>query len=408
MRRHTTSSTNDNKEVVGRYFETIWNRGEFDREAEFVAQDCIVHAPPIPGIPDGIAGPLTIVKTFRDAVPDLRLTNVLLVAADDRVVQRWVVHGTHTGEDLFGVPPSNVALVLTGINEFRIEDGKIAERWGTMDVLGMLQQLGVVPDPMQSPPPDDATETETRPVGDYTISATEEDLGRRSHMEFLSQGQSDVVDEIYTPDVVIYGRSIPPDWRHGTEGFKSYGQMLRTAFPDMETSTIRRSPKGTTSRSAGRSTGRTRARCSGPRRRERRSRSRGTTSSETARPVSSGSSRTCSVSCSRSDSRLRSRLETDDRAPVRVQHVPEAGARTELRVSRVVPLAGHVRVRLDRRRAVRERVLDSSGEQRRRDAPRAKRLVDDEADDRPHGKALRRERPDLDAHVTSSSLGFSR
>jgi steroid delta-isomerase-like uncharacterized protein len=234
MRRHTTSSTNDNKEVVGRYFETIWNRGEFDREAEFVAQDCIVHAPPIPGIPDGIAGPLTIVKTFRDAVPDLRLTNVLLVAADDRVVQRWVVHGTHTGEDLFGVPPSNVALVLTGINEFRIEDGKIAERWGTMDVLGMLQQLGVVPDPMQSPPPDDATETETRPVGDYTISATEEDLGRRSHMEFLSQGQSDVVDEIYTPDVVIYGRSIPPDWRHGTEGFKSYGQMLRTAFPDME------------------------------------------------------------------------------------------------------------------------------------------------------------------------------
>ena len=45
------SSVDENKGLVLRYFETIWNRGDFEREPEFVARDCIVHASPIPGIP---------------------------------------------------------------------------------------------------------------------------------------------------------------------------------------------------------------------------------------------------------------------------------------------------------------------------------------------------------------------
>jgi steroid delta-isomerase-like uncharacterized protein len=147
-------SAAENRELVERYFETIWNNGELEREAEFVAQDITVHAPPMPGIPDGMAGPLAIVKTFRSAVPDLRLRNTVLIAEGDRVVQRWMVTGTHTGTDLFGVEPQGASLTLTGINEFRIENGRIQERWGVMDVLGMLQQLGAVPDPAHSTPPE--------------------------------------------------------------------------------------------------------------------------------------------------------------------------------------------------------------------------------------------------------------
>jgi predicted ester cyclase len=147
-------SAADNTALVERYFETIWNGGELEREAEFVAQDITVHAPPMPGIPDGIEGPLAIVKTFRDAVPDLHLRNTVLIGEGDRVVQRWMVTGTHTGADLFGIEPQGASLTLTGINEFRIENGRIQERWGVMDVLGMLQQLGAVPDPTHSTPPE--------------------------------------------------------------------------------------------------------------------------------------------------------------------------------------------------------------------------------------------------------------
>ena len=221
-----------NKDLIARYFETIWNRGEFDREPEFVALDCIVHQPPIPGIPDGIAGPLAIVGTFRGALPDLKLTNVVVIAEGDRVIQRWILKGTHTGADLFGMPAAGVALTLSGINEFRVANGVIAERWGAMDVLGMLQQMGVAPNPMQSPPPDDADFAPRAVTGD-PLTETEQHYGLRSHKEFMEQGRMEVCDEIYNEKATVYFRHSPPSWRVGRDGIKSYVDMLRAAFPDM-------------------------------------------------------------------------------------------------------------------------------------------------------------------------------
>jgi predicted ester cyclase len=221
-----------NKDLIARYFDTIWNRGEFDREPEFVALDCIVHQPPIPGLPDGIAGPLAIVGTFRGALPDLKLTNVVVIAEGDRVVQRWILKGTHTGADLFGMPAAGVALTLSGINEFRIANGVIAERWGALDVLGMLQQMGVVPDPMQSPPPDDA-DFAPRAVTGGPLTETEQKYGLRSHKEFMEQGLMEVCDEIYSDKATVYFRHSPPSWRVGRDGIKSYVDMLRAALPDM-------------------------------------------------------------------------------------------------------------------------------------------------------------------------------
>ena len=138
-------SVEENKALVRRYFDTIWNKGEFQREPEFVALDIVVHAPPIPGIPDGIAGPLAIVGTFRAAVPDLHLTQDVIFGEGDKVVQIWTTRGVHSGAALFGFPAKGNELVLTGVNIFRIANGRVAERWGTMDLMGLMQQLGVAP-----------------------------------------------------------------------------------------------------------------------------------------------------------------------------------------------------------------------------------------------------------------------
>jgi steroid delta-isomerase-like uncharacterized protein len=138
-------TVNENTALVRRYFDTIWNKGELERETEFVAKDIVVHAPPIPGIPEGIGGPLAIVGTFRAALPDLHLTQDVVFGGDDKVVQIWTTRGTHSGEALFGFPATGKELVLTGVNIFRIEKGRIAERWGTMDLIGLMQQLGVAP-----------------------------------------------------------------------------------------------------------------------------------------------------------------------------------------------------------------------------------------------------------------------
>jgi predicted ester cyclase len=66
------------------------------------------------------------------------------VAEADLVVERFTAHGTHRGE-LLGVPATGRELVLPGINIFRIADDRIVERWGCVDMLGLLRPLGVLP-----------------------------------------------------------------------------------------------------------------------------------------------------------------------------------------------------------------------------------------------------------------------
>jgi predicted ester cyclase len=137
-------SVADNKALIEDYFQTIWNEGRFDEESRFVDENVIVHAPSIPGIPDGIAGPLAIIGMLRSALPDIHLVNDDLIGQGDTVVQRWTARGTHTGTPLFGAPPSGEVLTMTGINEFRLANGRIVERWGVMDAAGLMRQLGLV------------------------------------------------------------------------------------------------------------------------------------------------------------------------------------------------------------------------------------------------------------------------
>lgn len=135
----------ENKALIETYFQTIWNEGRFEEEPRFVDEHVVVHAPPIPGIPDGIAGPLAIVGTFRAAIPDIHLVNDDLIGEDDIVVQRWTARGSHTAAPLFGASPSGATLTMTGINELRLADGRIVERWGVMDAAGLMRQLGLAP-----------------------------------------------------------------------------------------------------------------------------------------------------------------------------------------------------------------------------------------------------------------------
>jgi steroid delta-isomerase-like uncharacterized protein len=129
-----------NKELVRNYFDEVWNKGNLEKESEFVAQDIVVHPPPVQ-VPSGITLTLQIVSAFRAALPDLVLVNDLLFGDGDRVVQHFVATGTHSGAQLFGVPASGRTLTISGINIFRIANGKLVERWGTFDAAGLMQQL---------------------------------------------------------------------------------------------------------------------------------------------------------------------------------------------------------------------------------------------------------------------------
>ena len=81
---------------------------------------------------------------FRDAVPDARWTIVELVAAGDTVVTRLTVHGTFAGP-LVGLAPPGRPATLTGVAISRFVDALLVDLWLQADLLGLLQQLGVMP-----------------------------------------------------------------------------------------------------------------------------------------------------------------------------------------------------------------------------------------------------------------------
>ncbi len=71
------------------------------------------------------------------------------IAEGDKVVSRWTARGTHHGE-LLGIAPTGNGVTIKGIDVLRVAEGRIVERWAQFNDLEMMQQLGVVPPPVQS------------------------------------------------------------------------------------------------------------------------------------------------------------------------------------------------------------------------------------------------------------------
>jgi steroid delta-isomerase-like uncharacterized protein len=135
-----------NKQLVRRAVEEVWNKGNYDLAHEFLTSDFVVHGS-TPA--DDVHGPEGVRQHFsmlRTAFPDLHFTVEDQIADGDRVVTRWTARGTHTGP-FNGIPPTGNTGVVTGIDIDRIANGKLVECWMNLDELGLLQQLGVIPTP---------------------------------------------------------------------------------------------------------------------------------------------------------------------------------------------------------------------------------------------------------------------
>jgi len=140
-------STEQNKAVVRRLVEEVWNKKNLAMADELFAVDFVNHAAP-PGTPPGPGATKQFITIIHAAFPDLRFVTEDLIAEGDRVVVRATVRGTHNG--VFPTPigiiaPTGKQVTMTGIIIFRIAGGKVAEEWVNRDMLGLLQQLGAIP-----------------------------------------------------------------------------------------------------------------------------------------------------------------------------------------------------------------------------------------------------------------------
>ena len=132
----------ENKAVVNRSTDEIWNKGNMAMIDELYTTDFVMHDP------SQGDGDLEHFKQYASGVhtgiPDLYIATDDLVAERDLVVKRWTARGTHKGE-FMGVPATGNQIDVKGIEIYRIAGGKVAEIWGVMDALGLMQQIGVIP-----------------------------------------------------------------------------------------------------------------------------------------------------------------------------------------------------------------------------------------------------------------------
>ena len=141
-------SVEENKAIEQRFFEEVVNNGNLAVIDELFAANFIDHTA-LPGAASDREGAKQFFAMAHNAFPDFRSTLEDMFAEGDKVVQRFTARGTHKGE-FMGIAPTGKQMTVPGIAIHRITGGKIVENWTSMDMLGVMQQLGVVP-PMGPP-----------------------------------------------------------------------------------------------------------------------------------------------------------------------------------------------------------------------------------------------------------------
>jgi steroid delta-isomerase-like uncharacterized protein len=137
-------SAEENKAVVMRIFDEIWNQGKLDVADEVLTPETLFHSPIRPEPMLGPAPLKGIVGFLRSGFPDIQFTVDDIFGDGDLVAVRWTSHQTHT-VTYMGVPPTGKKLSYTGNEIFRLVDGKVAEFWLIVNAMGVLGELGLAP-----------------------------------------------------------------------------------------------------------------------------------------------------------------------------------------------------------------------------------------------------------------------
>jgi steroid delta-isomerase-like uncharacterized protein len=141
-------SEEENKDVIRRWIEA-YNERDLEAEADVLAPGFVAHVTVAPGPLEGLEAWRQFTAPFTEAFPDLRLTVQDIAAEGDTVAARVAFRGTHRGA-FQGIPPTDKEVAFSSMEFNRVVDGKVEEHWVELDLLGLMQQLGAIPEPGHS------------------------------------------------------------------------------------------------------------------------------------------------------------------------------------------------------------------------------------------------------------------
>jgi len=119
-----------------------WNAGQYEAYLNFYAADVILHGF-APGLPPGREGARAFYSVIWAAYPNSQITVQGIITEGELLACRFSLTGVQQGV-FMGVPPQGQSIQVDGQTTMRFSGGKCAERWNQTDMLGWLQQLGVI------------------------------------------------------------------------------------------------------------------------------------------------------------------------------------------------------------------------------------------------------------------------
>lgn len=135
----------ENKALIRRWFEEVWNKGREEAINEMFAEDGIAH-----GLADESGEPLRgpngfkpFFRNFRTAFPDIEVVVEDTITEGEKVAARCTVRGKHQSDTL-GFAATQRPMEITGMTIVRVRDGKIIEAWNNFDFMSMFKQLGAL------------------------------------------------------------------------------------------------------------------------------------------------------------------------------------------------------------------------------------------------------------------------
>lgn len=136
-------SLEENKAVVRRFIDEVFVSGNADAVDELAHPGFTPHS--WQGMKPGTGQLRQAVKRVSAGLADVSMTIEDMIAEGDKVAVRLTAHATHRGE-FMGMPPSGKSYTISETHIFRLKDGKVIEHWRDADMLGLMQQLGAMPE----------------------------------------------------------------------------------------------------------------------------------------------------------------------------------------------------------------------------------------------------------------------
>lgn len=137
------STSDENRLLIQRYFEEVWNQKKLDLLDEIISPDHVRFEAGAPQELKGVAGVRQFIQTYITAFPDAQFTLEDVIAEGDKVAVRWLFRGTHQGP-LRDIPPTGNVVINPGMTIAHITNGKMVNYWTSWDTLMLMTQLSLL------------------------------------------------------------------------------------------------------------------------------------------------------------------------------------------------------------------------------------------------------------------------